>query len=124
MSCHQMVCHLSDAFRRAVGDRPPAERRDNLVTRTVVKWIALRTSLPWPRGVRTPRDIDQVAGAGTPPTEFERDRSALIGLIERFVGLPTGAQRPRHFVFGVLTMRDWQRWAWAHVDHHLRQFGV
>ena len=27
-------------------------------------------------------------------------------------------------IFGTMTVADWQRWAWKHTDHHLRQFGV
>jgi hypothetical protein len=29
-----------------------------------------------------------------------------------------------HGVFGRMTLEDWQRWAYKHADHHLRQFGV
>jgi hypothetical protein len=29
-----------------------------------------------------------------------------------------------HRVFGLMTVADWQRWAYKHADHHLRQFGL
>jgi hypothetical protein len=29
-----------------------------------------------------------------------------------------------HGVFGLMSLADWQRWAYKHTDHHLRQFGV
>jgi hypothetical protein len=124
MSCPQMVCHLADAFRGPLGERPPSAPRDTWVTRTLVKWIALDTPLPWPRGrARTTPEIDQVAGGGTPPGEFAKDVACLVDLIERFRTQDT-SRRPPHAIFGGLSVREWKRWGWAHVDHHLRQFDV
>ena len=30
----------------------------------------------------------------------------------------------RHPVFGGMTREEWLLWGYAHVDHHLRQFGL
>lgn len=124
MSCPQMVCHLSDAFRGVLGDVPPAPRRDNWLTRGPLKSIVLRTALPWPSGAPTNPNLDQVAGQGTPPGDFDADREALIVLIDRFLAQAPYVSCPPHALFGPLTARDWSRWGWAHVDHHLRQFGA
>ena len=124
MSCGQMVCHLSDAFRMPLGDRTPSAPRDTWQTRTLVKWIALGTPLPWPQGrAQTSPEIDQVAGAGTAPGEFAADVAILVELMKRFVA-PGTRDWPRHPFFGPLTVREWRRWGWAHVDHHVRQFGA
>ena len=124
MSCPQMVCHLSDAFRGPLGDRPWSSRRDTWATRSIIKWVALRTSAPWPpERARTSPEIDQVAGAGTPPGQFADDVAALVDLMRRFL-VQDPSLRPPHPAFGRLTPRDWRRWGWAHVDHHLRQFGA
>ena len=122
MTCHQMVCHLADTFRFALGDRPADESRDHLLSRTLIKWIALGTELPWPKGSPTGRRFDQLAGGGTPPAVFDADRDELVRLIDRWMALPAAADRPPHPFFGPMTLAEWQRWAWAHVDHHLRQF--
>jgi hypothetical protein len=61
---------------------------------------------------------------GTAPAEFARDREAVIALIDRFLALPAGAPRARHSLFGVLAPNERARWAWAHVDLHLRPFGA
>lgn len=45
MTPHQMLCHLSDSYQIAMGERE-AERRDNFLSRTLVNWIALDTPLP------------------------------------------------------------------------------
>jgi hypothetical protein len=125
MSCPQMVCHLADAFRRPLGMRPDSPRRDTWFTRTALKWVVLRTPVPWRGGARTSPDIDQVAGKGTPPADFAEDVSVLLDLMRQFVAQArTGDERPPHTVFGRLTPSEWSRWGWAHVDLHLRQFGA
>jgi len=121
MSTHQMVCHLSDAFRVALGELP-ASRRINLVTRTVVKWFALGP-LPWPPGVPTRPEIDQVRGAGTKPAAFAADVARVEALLERFATHPNLDREP-HPLFGAMSQSDWLRWGYLHVDHHLRQFSA
>ena len=113
-------CYLSDAFRMVVGD---SETRDlsNLATRTILKFTALSTPLPWPRGVKTLPEADQELG-GTPPSEFTADVTQLKALMERFTALEPGAFTP-HPIFGAMTRGEWGRWGYRHVDHHLRQFG-
>src|SRR6185503_10909193 len=99
MSCRQMICHLSDAFRGPLGERPPAPARGNVLTRTIVKWLAMRTPLTWPRGAATTPDIDQAAGRGTRPAQFDDDVAVLIDLMRRFIAQSNGERRP-HPLFG------------------------
>lgn len=124
MSCAQMVCHLADAFRGPLGARPPSAPRDTWLTRTALKWVALKTPVPWRGGARTSPEIDQVAGAGTPPGQLSQDVAGLLELMKRFIAQRGGDQRPPHPLFGRLSAPEWERWAWAHVDLHLRQFGA
>lgn len=120
MTPHQMVCHLSDSFLTVLGDRP-ATSKETWLSRTVVKYIAIHTKLPWPHGVPTTPEVDQKIG-GTKPVEFERDRQKTLDLLRRFV-LP-GTTYGRHPGFGAMTRDEWMLWGYGHVDHHLRQFGV
>ncbi|MDH3376862.1 MAG: DUF1569 domain-containing protein [Gammaproteobacteria bacterium] len=124
MSFGQMVCHLADSFRRPLGKRPASPRRDTWFTRTVLKWIILRTALQWRGGAPTSPDIDQVAGKGTPPGEFSEDVAILLDLMRQFIAQGMTEERPSHPLFGQLTWPEWTRWGWAHVDLHLRQFGA
>ena len=111
---------LYQNYRFALGDLPVKEV-SRLADRTLVKWIALHTMLPWPKGIVTRPEVDQKIG-GTRPIEFERDRAQLLKLMKRFVKpVPS---RPNHPIFGKLTESEWQHWGWRHVDHHLRQFGL
>jgi len=120
MTAHEMLCHLSDSFLAVLGERP-ASPNETWASRTVVTWIALHTSLPWPHGVPTRPEVDPKLG-GTRPVEFERDRQKVIDLLHRFVSPDT--RYGRHPGFGAMTRDEWLLWGYGHVDHHLRQFGV
>ncbi len=121
MSAHQMVCHLCDSFRSKLGGKE-VQSRANLFTKTVMKWWALRAPLPWPHGIRTPPELDQQIG-GTPPEEFEKDRETLVSLAEQFASQPNRTADATHVFFRKMNVEEWMRWAWLHMDHHLRQFG-
>lgn len=122
MSAGGAICHLSDAFRMALDERPIAPIHAPL--KPLVKLVALRLPLPWPGGrIRTLPEAEQGKG-GTPPTTFEHDRAELLTLIRRFAAAPPGALRREHPMFGRMSRADWGRWAYRHMDHHLRQFGA
>ena len=123
MTSHQMICHLNDAFKSVIGERDVSGDKSNLLTRTVVRWLALYAPLKWPHGVPTMAENDQEQG-GTPPKDFKRDVDALASMIERVTSPQKDFQWRRHPLFAEMSGRDWMRWGYLHVDHHLRQFGV
>jgi hypothetical protein len=57
LSPHEMLCHLGDSFSAVLGERR-ASAHETWLSRTVVKWIALHTSAPWPQGVPTRPEVD------------------------------------------------------------------
>jgi hypothetical protein len=120
MSAHQMICHLSDSFLAVTGQRDisPAS---GLLQSTVIKWIALYAPLEWPRGVPTRPEVDQEVG-GTKPASFAADVTQLEMLVE-LITARKGCFGPTHPIFGAMSDTDWMRWAYLHMDHHLRQFG-
>jgi hypothetical protein len=122
MTAHQTVCHLSDAFRMAIGAKLVSPE-STLIQRTIIKWIALYTPLPWPPGVVTRPEITQGLG-GTCPGDFGADVADLVALMERFTAQPHSIKWPHHPIFGRLTEKGWLRWGYLHMDHHLRQFGA
>ena len=119
MTAHQMVCHLNDSFRVASGEKF-ASIDSNLFKRTIMKWVALRSPIPWPHGVATRPEIEQGRG-GTRPTEWDKDCGELKLLITGFSECQKFAAHP---IFGEMSRRDWMTWGYRHVDHHFRQFGV
>jgi hypothetical protein len=122
MSAHQMVCHLHDSFLAVTGRRS-ASPATGLFQRTVLKWLALYAPLRWPPGVRTRPEIDQEIG-GTPPGDFARDVADLELMVGLITSEPACFDGQVHPIFGRMTHGDWMRWAYLHMDHHLRQFGA
>ena len=122
MSAHQMMCHLADALRMATGQKP-VTLDTSLFKRTVLKWLVLYVPLPWPHGIMTSPEIDQERG-GTRPVEFAADVAGVEALLEVVAARPPGLDRQVHPFFGRMSDAAWLRWAYLHMDHHLRQFGV
>jgi hypothetical protein len=122
MSPHQMICHLSDSFRMVMGERA-ATPTGNFLHRTVLKWIALKAPIPWPKGFKTRPEADQEIG-GTKPVDFDQDMKELEKLFERFTQSSKVFEGYKHPIFGKMSEQEWLRWGYLHMDHHLRQFGV
>jgi len=122
LTAHEMLCHLGDAAAMVVGTRPRPQPLPGR-SRRVVKWLGLWTEVPWPHGWATNPMHDPKAD-GTRPSAFAADQErAIAGLVGIAAAGPT-ALEPVHGFFGTMSVRDWQRWAYRHTDHHLRQFGA
>ena len=52
MTVGEMICHLSDAFRVATGEKE-AKPISTWFKRSVMKWAALELPMQWPHGVST-----------------------------------------------------------------------
>ena len=120
MTVQQMICHLNDGYRVVLAGKKLAPM-DMGIPRSLLKWIALRAPVRWPKGVPSPPEIAQGLG-GTPPVDFEQDRTQLVRSINEFCAR-VPAPHATHPLFGKMDRRDWMRWAYLHADHHLRQFG-
>jgi Protein of unknown function (DUF1569) len=123
MTAHQMVCHLNDSFKSVTGEREVGMSKTHPALRPLMRWFALRVPLPWPHGLPTMPGNDQERG-GTPPEDFQRDVDELATIIERLTSPQRDFQWRRHPLFDEMAERDWMRWGYLHVDHHLRQFGI
>ncbi len=115
MSCRQMVCHLSDSFLCALGERTASSVKPPIPS-AAMRWGALYFPMRWPKGVPTRPELEQGVG-GTAPAEFSTDREKLVGLVERFSSAREFAEHP---MFGEMSEKDWMRWGYLHCDHHLR----
>jgi hypothetical protein len=119
---HEMLCHLGDAFEMVLRTRP---RRAPITSRSkpIVKAIGLWSPLRWPRGVRT-NPMHDPRAEGTRPSDFAKDLARTVAALEAIGAAATSNLEPAHGIFGTMSNPDWQRWAYKHVDHHLRQFGL
>jgi len=122
MSAHQMVCHLADNYRMALGQRAVASGPLPL-PRVLVKWGALYAPIPWPKGIPTSPETDQERG-GTRPVAFAADLAEALALLELVTTEAATLALQPHPVFGRMSVADWLRWGYLHTDHHLRQFGA
>ncbi len=117
----EMLCHLADCTRSVLSGRAGSSSPR---ARPVLKWMALYSRFPWPKGrIRTRTELDPHA-KGTRPVEFERDRAAAIEGLRALARAVPDTLPTAHFVFGRMGAGDWLRWGYLHTDHHLRQFGV
>lgn len=122
MTAHGMICHLSDSYLLPLGERT-ASPATGLFQRTIMKWVALNSPLPWPKGISTRPEMEQGVG-GTPPANFERDLAGLVSQIRRFAAPRAAFPNSFHPIFGTMSRQHWLRWGYLHADHHLRQFNA
>jgi hypothetical protein len=121
MNAAQMVCHLSDSFLGAMGERTISPARS--IFWRQMRWAALYMPMHWPHGVPTRPEADPFAD-GTQPVYFDEDVRSLFAVIERFVRTPRDFEFQPHPMFREMTEAEWMRWGYLHCDHHLRQFGL
>ena len=121
MSPGGMVCHLTDSFLVCMGERDSATRV-TLASRTLMRFVAISTPMPWPKGLPTGPAVDQEIG-GSAPGDFDADVAELLNVMERFVA-EMDAKNWAHPIFGAISAKEWGRWGWRHMDHHGRQFGI
>jgi hypothetical protein len=122
MSSHQMLCHLADAFRMALGQKPVRPAHGPF-QRTLLKWVVLYVPLAWPAGIRTSPEVDQ-EGGGTLPVEFGADVAQVEALLDLMTAPSRSLAGQPHPIFGPMSDAAWLRWGYLHTDHHLRQFGA
>lgn len=121
MTPHQAVVHLADSFRMSLGELETSLPSMGPL-KYVLRFAAFTLPLPWPKGVKTAPELDTSSGVGTPPGDFAADLAGLEELLERFIA--SDGDLPPHPIWGRMSRGMAGRYAWRHVDHHLRQFGV
>ena len=125
LTAHEMLCHLGDATAMVLLDRPrvvPIDGGRRRVRKTLGLWSPLR----WPHGLRTSPHYNPHT-LGTPADGVRsRTRIASSTACSGLGGCagPTLPLEPAHGFFGRCPTPAWQRWAFKHTDHHLRQFGL
>lgn len=119
MSVHQMLVHCADSMERVTRGERFADMTGG--PSKLIKLIALKTSLPWPKGLPSggePASITVEDGG------FEDARARTITALEAMASAEAARFSASHPAFGPMKPKDWLRWAQRHLDHHLRQFGA
>ena len=118
MSIAQMMAHCQQPLRVALGDLRLKRSLVGLLFGRIAKKKLLAPA-PWKPGLPTAPEFKI-----TDERDFEKEKSALKQLVQRFGAAgPSGLSRDPHPFFGPLTTEEWQALQWRHLDHHLRQFG-
>lgn len=116
MNAPQMVAHLTDATKMALGELPVAGKRMPLRYPPLKQLMMV---LPFPKGAPTAPEL--IARA---PAPWGTEIADLGAAMDRLVRLPANFAWPEHPAFGKLSRRAWGVLTYKHTDHHLRQFGV
>jgi hypothetical protein len=118
MNAVQMLTHVNDQFRMALGDLATAPER------LPIRYFPLNNLvayvLPWPRSSPTAPELLARIDHSTWPVEVD----TFARLIRRFATRPADAPWPLHPAFGRLSRRGWALLGYRHTDHHFRQFGA
>jgi hypothetical protein len=115
-SAPQVVCHLADSLKMALGELPVKSKR------VPIRYAPLKQLIvyvaPFPKGMPTAPEL--IARA---PGDWGADLADLRSLVDRFQPRG-GAGWPEHPAFGALSERAWGVLVYRHMDHHLKQFGA
>jgi len=122
MTVAEMVCHMTDALRVSMGGKR-AQPVSNWFSRSLFKWAGLWFPTQWPHGVRTVPECEAGVG-GTSAAELDADLKELREVFDRFTRQPRSYELQAHPIFGPMNEKEWMRWGFLHIDHHLRQFGA
>jgi hypothetical protein len=117
MSAPQMVCHLSDSLKMALGELQVASKKVPIRYPPLKQFIVYVA--PFPKNVPTAPEL-----IARSPRDWSDDVAELRALIECFAARRGAAQWPDHPAFGRLSERAWGVLVYRHMDHHLRQFGA
>lgn len=118
MTAPEMICHVADQLRVALGDRM-AEPVRSIARFWPLKLLVIYV-VPPPKGkVQTVKEM-----LVSKPTTWQADAEMLLALVARFATEDRDRAWPDHPAFGKMSARAWGALGYRHIDHHLRQFGV
>lgn len=119
MSPARMMAHLERTFEISLGEHEMAMIRV-YVPRALLRWMVL-SPMPWPKGkLKAPPQFTPDADA------FEPARNKAVAALRRFVAFAEAhpLERRNSPLAGPLTMHQWQRLHFRHLEHHLVQFNA
>ena len=116
----QMLAHLNDAMRMAMGElNVPAKK-----TKLPIRYAPLKQlfiyALPWPQGAPTAPELLSRGSSA----DFAKEKAEFRTVVERLGQTRASDLCPEHPAFGRMSHRAWGVLKYRHADHHLRQFGL
>ena len=116
MTVSGMLFHCTLVNNRILAEK--TARKPTLKQRLLKPVVYLMTKLP--QGVKTGNEL---LASEPDALDFEHELAAFKLAATRFAQQQDAIQAA-HPIFGPLNTWEWRRFAWLHLDHHLRQFSV
>src|SRR5712691_7531968 len=117
LDANQMVCHLCDQLRVAVGEQQAEAVAGPLrwppLKQLVIYWV------PWLQGATSFKECFTTASE-----DWGANLGRLEALMQKFAAQEVARPWPPHPLFGRMDGRAWGYLSYRHFTHHLRQFGV
>ena len=117
-TCPDMVAHLNESMRMALGDITPASK--NLPIRYFPLKQLIIYMFPFPKGAPTAPELIARSGRAVWTEELKTFRE----LMARVTARSGDTVWPVHPAFGPMSRRDWGVLGYKHLSHHFTQFGV
>jgi hypothetical protein len=113
-----MLQHLHLSMRMTLGELQVPSANKRAFQMFPLKHLILYV-LPFPKGAPTAPELKPTVAAS-----LEKERAAVLELLERIGTGPREGAGPAHPLFGPMTWREWGVATYKHANHHLRQFGA
>lgn len=119
MNVTEMLFHCN-VCNRIILEETSKFKEPNLRER-LIKFITLNILTSFPGNLKGPV-LNNTKGLVN-ENEFEKQKQRFVETIQRFPvhDKPMTARQP---LLGSLNTEEWGKFAWMHMDHHLRQFNV
>jgi Protein of unknown function (DUF1569) len=118
MDVAQMLAHVTDNLEMAMSDKKVTQAFMGRIFGSMAKRQFLTKGVTKNIGtLATLKISDQ--------REFQKEKEELIRGLEHFhKGGETGITQQPHEFWGRLTLNEWARLQYIHLDHHFKQFGA
>ncbi|MCX5755034.1 MAG: DUF1569 domain-containing protein [Gemmatimonadetes bacterium] len=117
----QMVAHLNESMRMAMGELAVAPKPTGLLRTAFVRWLIIYV-LPFPKSAPTAPEL--LARGKSNAVELDAERALYKELLAKLAARQGSSTWPDHPAFGSMTEARWGALGAKHTDHHLRQFGI
>lgn len=118
MKVNEMLFHCIKVNRLILQAKP--QNKTSTIKQRIMKTVGLHLIKAFPKGVKTgPKYLPEL----TDNIAFEKMQNELVENV-REIARYTDAIYGQHPFFGPLNTKEWRRFMWKHLDHHLRQFNV
>ena len=118
MTATTMLYHCN-VTNNAILTAPRSQKMQTLKQK-ILKVLILQLKKEIPKGIKgNPKFFPEK----DTQLDFEEQLKVWVSTISKFSELNSSLEGD-HPVFGRLNTKEWGRFVWLHMDHHLRQFGI